>query len=331
MRIAFIGAVEGSLVAFNALVAAGMTPMLLVTLPPQVAHRHSDFVDLATPARAAGASVHLTTNVNAADTIAALEAAAPDLTMVVGWSQICHGAFRAVARIGTLGYHPAPLPRFRGRAVIPWTILAGEEMSGSTVFWLDEGVDSGPIVAQRLFPVGPEETARSLYEKHKQVLAELVPEAVMRIAGGDIAGAPQDHGLASYCARRTAEDGLIDWRAPSGDVLRFVRAVGDPYPGAFTFANGERLVIDAARAFAPKGRYIGMTGQVQSHTDAGFTVLCGDGGTIEATAWRTQSGRAPGIHAKLMSQAATEDSSGRSFRYHWTKAVTPSSTLVRGR
>lgn len=298
MRIAFVGAVEGSRVAFDALVAAGMTPSLLVTLAVDASARHSDFVDLAGPARAAGVEVHLTKNINAPDTIAKLQEGQPDLTLVVGWSQICRAEFRSVARLGSVGFHPAPLPRFRGRAVIPWTIIANEKETGSTFFRLDEGVDSGPIVLQKLFAVAPDETARSLYEKHKQALLEMTPLVVSAIARDNGAGVAQDGALASYCAKRSADDGIIDWTQTAESILRFVRAVGDPYPGAFTLDDGAKIVVDRARMFAGRGRYIGLTGQVQTHTDSGFAVLCGDGATIEVTSWR---GARPRIHAKLVS------------------------------
>lgn len=299
MRIAFVGAVESSGVAFEALAAAGAPPALLVTLPAEAAARHSDFIDLVAPARSAGAAVHFTTDINAPPTLAALQHARPDIIIVVGWSQICRAPFRSVARLGALGYHPAPLPRFRGRAVIPWTILMNEAETGSTIFRLDDGVDSGPIVAQELFAVAPDETARSLYEKHKRSLARLVPEALAAIATDRNAGTPQDDTMASYCAKRTAEDGLIDWRESAGRVLRLIRAVGDPYPGARTFDSRGMIVIEAARPYTPPGRYFGMPGQVQSHTDCGFTVLCGDGSTVEVTAWRGLTGK-PRIHAKLV-------------------------------
>jgi methionyl-tRNA formyltransferase len=298
MRIAFVGAVEGSRVAFDALVEAGMTPSLLVTLAADASTRHSDFVDLSGPARAVGASVHLTRNINAPDTVAWLEQGRPDLTLVVGWSQICRAEFRSVARLGSVGFHPAPLPRFRGRGVIPWTIIANEKETGSTFFRLDEGVDSGPVVLQKLFAVASDETARSLYEKHKQALQEMTPLVVSAIASDNGVGVAQDDSLASYCAKRSADDGSIDWTQTAETILRFVRAVGDPYPGAFTLDEGGKIVVDKARMFAGRGRYIGLIGQVQAHTDSGFAVLCGDGATIEVTSWR---GARPKIHAKLVS------------------------------
>lgn len=298
MRIGFVGAVEGSRIALDALIASDLAPVLVVTLPPEAAGRHSDFADLAGPAREAGAALHFTSNVNAPETIQALGEARLDLLAVVGWSQICRAPFREAARLGAIGYHPAPLPRFRGRAVIPWTILCGEKETGSTVFWLDEGTDSGPILAQMLFPVAPDETARSLYDKHTRALCELMPQAVRAVAEGASVARVQDHARASWCARRTPDDGLIDWREPAERVLTLIRAVGDPYPGAFTFSGSERLAVAAARPFAPAGRFIGLVGQVQTHTPDGFTVLCGDGAAIEIVQ-ATGSGAKPKVHARL--------------------------------
>ena len=299
MRIAFVGAVEGSLVALETLVARGYAPVLVVTLPPEARERHSDFVDLRTTATRAGCALHLTTNINAPETVAALSANRIDLTLVVGWSQICRRGFRDAARLGAIGYHPTPLPQMRGRAVIAWTILAGASETGSTLFWLDEGVDSGGILAQRRYRVAANETARSLYEKHKAVLPELILDAVGKVEAGDLLGVAQDEALASYCARRTPEDGLIDWTADSGSILRLIRAVGDPYAGAFTFFQGEKLTLHAAEPDAPRGRHNGLVGQVQACHGNRFIVLCGDGATIAATSWESVSGKPPKVHTRL--------------------------------
>ncbi len=278
---------------------AGRRPDLVVTLPPQAAHRHSDFVDLSEPARRAGCAVCHTTNINDAATLEAIERSRPDLCLVLGWSQICGERFRAIARLGNIGFHPAALPRLRGRAVIPWTILLGETTTGSTLFWLDEGVDSGAILLQKTFTVAADETARSLYEKHTGALAEMLPEALALVEAGDPPRIRQDDDQASYCARRTADDGLIDWHQPAASVLRLIRAVGDPYPGAFTYHKDERLIIDEAVPLPDSHRYIGLTGQVQCLTDGGFAVRCGDGICIDVRAWRWPSGGRPKLHSKL--------------------------------
>lgn len=299
MRFVLVGAVEGSRIALDALLSKGMLPSLVVTLPPEAADRHSDFADLTAPARAAGSAVFHTTNVNAEETLEAVRASAPDLVLVLGWSQICRQAFRAIPRLGVIGFHPSALPRLRGRGVIPWTILLDEKTTGSSLFWIDEGTDSGPLILQRLFALAPDETARSLYEKHVRNLAEMVPEAVALAAAGKAPRIEQDHNLASYCAKRVAEDGLIDWQRPATDILRLIRAVGEPYPGAFARQEGKPIHINVARTFADSFRYVGLVGQVQTHTPDGFTVMCGDRQCIEVTAWRTADGRRPAVHSKL--------------------------------
>jgi methionyl-tRNA formyltransferase len=274
-------------------------PAIVVTLPAEAAHRHADVADLSTPARAMGSTVFETSDINAPETLAAIAAAEPDLCTVVGWSQICRAPLRSIARIGSVGFHPAALPRLRGRGVIPWTILLDEPYTGSTLFWLDEGVDSGDILLQRTFVLAPDETARSLYIKHTDNLAAMLPEAVALVSAGNPPRLVQDESLASYCAKRTPEDGLIDWSLPAASVLRLIRAVGDPYPGAYACAGAARIVIDAAAAFAGSHRFIGLAGQVQVHTEAGFVVRCGDGECIEVLAWRSPDGKRPRLHSKL--------------------------------
>src|SRR3546814_18147932 len=86
----------------------------------------------------------------------------------MGGSQICKPAFRQAAGGQGIGYHPAPLPRLRGRAVIPWTILLDEKITASTLFWIDDGVDSGPILAQRSFHIAPDEKAAILYRQRSE-------------------------------------------------------------------------------------------------------------------------------------------------------------------
>src|SRR3546814_501635 len=121
---------------------------------------------------------------NAPDVLEAVSALAPDYVFVIGWSQICKPAFRQAAGGQVIGYHPAPLPRLRGRAVIPWTILLDEKITASTLFWIDDGVDSGPILAQRYFHIAPDETAAILYRQHMEALDRMLRESLPMIAQG---------------------------------------------------------------------------------------------------------------------------------------------------
>lgn len=280
MRTAFVGAVEGSAVALRALVEAGATPDLVVTLPPEAATRHADYADLAPLARAAGCALHLSRDINAPATLARLTALDPDHLWIIGWSQICGADVLASARHGCIGFHPAPLPQMRGRAVIPWTILTRQAVSGATLFWLDAGTDSGPILLQRRFPVADDETAATLYAKHTAHLAAMLGEAVTLLRSGQAPRITQDHAQATYCAKRTPADGWIEWQRPADEIGRLVRAVGAPYPGAYTWHRGASLTIWSAGPPEAGTRFVGIPGQVQALDGDRAIVACGDGACL---------------------------------------------------
>lgn len=299
MKIALVGAVESTRITLETLVDLGHAPALLVTLPLELAHRHSDFVDLAPLANRHGIPVHTTPKSNAPDTIATLKALAPDVMLVIGWSQLCNAEFRAIASRASLGFHPSALPKLRGRAVIPWTILQGEDRSGASIFWLADGADTGDIAAQETFAIDPDtETAATLYARQMEALRRMLPGLITSLAAGDAPRWPQDHSQATICARRTAEDGRIDWTDPAARIERLVRAVGPPYPGAFTESNAQRLVITQARLSPHQGLYIGLPGQVQARAPGSFTVMCGDDRCLDVLAWSGHS-EPPKLHSKL--------------------------------
>lgn len=299
MRTAFVGAVEGSRRALESLLASGHAPDLVVTLPPEAAARHSDHADLSELARQCGAEIVLTRDVNDDGTCRALEALSLDLLLVIGWSQLCRERLRSIPRLGLVGFHPAPLPELRGRAAIPWTILAGLDETAASLFWIDEGCDSGDILMQSRFPVVADETARTLYDKHVAALCRMLPAALSLIAAGTVPRTPQDASRASYCARRRPEDGRIDWTRPAREIDRLVRAVGAPYPGAFTELDGSRITVDAAQVHEGAPRYIGLPGQVQEVDGSRIRISCGDFSCLDVTAWRSGGGEPPRRHAVL--------------------------------
>lgn len=290
MKAIVVGAVESTRVTLKALADNPRWKVsALVTLPATLAGRHSDFVDLAPDARACGATLIAAPNSNAPDVIDAVKSLDADIAFVIGWSQICKPEFRAAAGGNVIGYHPAALPRLRGRAVIPWTILLDEKITGSTLFWIDDGVDSGPILAQKFLHVAPDETATTLYARHMNALDSMLRENLDAITDGRAARTPQDDRYATYAARRTEADGLIDWRAPAPTVERLVRAVTRPYPGAFTYLGGERLTIYAAELWTDARRHAAQPGQVIEKRANALAIACGEG-AILATDWTYSKG-----------------------------------------
>jgi methionyl-tRNA formyltransferase len=300
MRALVVGAVEGTRVAAQTIAnCPGWTLGGIMTLRPDLAGRHSDFADLSAEAAASGAELIHVASSNSPEACARVAALAPDYTFVIGWSQICGPEFRAAAEGKVVGYHPAALPRLRGRATLPWTILLDEKITGSTLFWIDDGVDSGDILAQRFFHVAPRETAASLYAKHMEALRAILGEALTRLAAGEALRTPQNPELATYATRRRPEDGRIDWSRPASEVDRLVRAVGRPYPGAFTELGERRFTIWNAAPESGSALHA-IPGQVVALGDTGFTVACGDGNVIRITDFSSDPPDSqPAMHAVL--------------------------------
>jgi len=298
MRALLIGAVESTRVAADAISRAqGWTLAAIATLPPELAHRHSDFVDLAETAATADAVLIHAADINSTAFLSQIETFAPDVVFVIGWSQLCGDAFRKAAGGRVLGYHPAALPRLRGRGVIPWTILLDEKITASTLFWIDEGTDSGPILAQRYLHVAPDETAGSLYARHMAALGDLLAETLPRLLAGDCPGERQDDRFATWAVRRRPDDGRIDWTRTAAEVERLIRAVGRPYPGAFAGDGDRRVTIWFARREEGDRRHHALPGQVLERTDQDFVVRCGDGAAIRVSDFTVPGGKLPALHS----------------------------------
>lgn len=300
MRAIVVGAVESTRTALRAIGdTPGWSVAAVITLPLELGSRHSDFVDLAEDAERLGARLIRTASSNASDVLEAIRSERADYVMVIGWSQICGPGFMDAAGGRVIGYHPAPLPRLRGRAAIPWTILLDEKITAASLFWIDEGVDTGPLLAQHFFHVAPDESAASLYRRHMEALSAVIADALPLLASGAPPRIEQDGRFATWAAKRTAADGRIDWSQPASEVWRLVRAVGRPYPGAFTAAGDDRLLIWDAE-LSPDGRLHAATpGQVVVCDDGGFVVSCGSGGALRVKQWETSSGRPPRLHSRL--------------------------------
>lgn len=300
MRAVLIGAVESTRVALKALAAApGWELPAVVTLPAEHAGRHSDFVDLGPDAAGAGCRLIPAANANDPAALAAIEDLAPDYLFVIGWSQLCGERLMAIAPGRTVGYHPAPLPRLRGRGVIPWTILLGEPITAGTLFLIDQGVDSGAILAQHFFHVAGDEAAASLYARHMLALTAMMPPLLAEIAEGRTAPRLQDERYATWAARRRPEDGEIDWTGPARDIWRLVRACGPPYPGARTRLADMQIVISAAQPVPLADHAAALAGQVVLRDADGFTVRCGDCSGLRVQAWEWSRAGAPPLHARL--------------------------------
>ena len=276
MRVVLVGAVDSTRIALEKLVEQGIPPVALFTLPLAKSERHSDFVHLQPLAQEYGVPVIEVSNINSPEALDKISFLQPDYLFVIGWSQICRQELLSIPRIGSIGCHPAAIPENRGRAVIPWTILQRCQETAMSLFWLDEGMDTGDILMQDKFAVADDETATTLCEKHDNSLVEMFSEVIGKLQKGEQPRIKQNHQLATYCAKRGPDDGFIDWNLSADSIWTLIRAVTKPYPGAFSFYQGKKLIIWSAD-YIGDAPYWGSPGQVQYITDKGVVVQCGDG------------------------------------------------------
>lgn len=298
MRAVIMGAVESTEIAIAAFARSDWELALVVSLPVDKSARHSDYIDLQQAADSAGAQVHRTTQTNHPDTLAAIAAAKPDYIFVIGWSQICGPDFLNLMPGKVIGYHPAALPRLRGRAALAWTIILDEKVTAGSLFWMDDGVDTGAILEQQFFHVAPRETAATLYAKHMTALGTMIDRALPRLASGLAEPQAQDESCATYATRRTAADGLIDWNSPATKIDRLVRAAGKPYPGAFTTAKGSKLVIWETEIYNGDGVYHATPGQLVGTDGERLLVQTGNG-LLMIPQWSWEHEGKPAMHSIL--------------------------------
>ena len=162
---------------------------------------------------------------------------------IIGWSQIASAEVLVSPRQGVLGMHPTLLPEGRGRASIPWAILKNLRSTGVTLFKLDEGVDTGPILAQQNVPISASETANDLYRSIASAHVSLIRSTWPNLVDGSFTLRPQDQSSATYWPGRKPEDGQILASMSVAEIDRLVRAVTHPYPGAFWDSPKGRIVV----------------------------------------------------------------------------------------
>ena len=203
-----------------------------------------------------------------------LAALRPDVVVVAAYGLLLPRSVLDVPPLHCLNIHPSLLPRHRGPSPVVAAIMEGDEETGVTVMMLDEGMDTGPIVAQRRTGIGDEETAEALTARLFRMGAELLVGTLPAWARGEAAPRPQEETLATVTSRLSREDGRIDWSLPAERTARQVRAY-HPWPGAYTTWEGRSLKVIEAAARQPGGG--GEAGRVVSQGRGRMGVVTGDG------------------------------------------------------
>lgn len=235
------------------------------------------------------------------DKFVALQA---DLAILAFVTQIVPPAVFNTPRFGSICFHPSLLPKYRGRSAINWTLIKGETKTGITLFWVDEGIDTGPILLQKEVEVDPDDTTGTIYFNQLfPVGVEAIGEAVNLIKAGNPPRIVQDESKANYDAPCGDEHARIDWAKPAQEVYNLIRGC-DPQPGAHAIWQGKmvrfydcRLRKEATNA-AP-GQVVEINEESFNIAVPGGVILAkkvrGDGGKISGAEFVKQAGISVGV------------------------------------
>jgi methionyl-tRNA formyltransferase len=209
----------------------------------------------------------------------------PDLILSVYYRHMIGQKILDVPTLGAFNMHGSLLPKYRGRAPINWAILHGEAHIGMTLHRMVKSADAGEIIDQQGVDIAPDDNAEQAFRKVMPCARIVLERQLDALLTGTAKGTPQDDSQATYFGGRTPEDGRIDWSKSSLEIFNLIRAVTDPYPGAFTDVDGARLMIWWAKVLSDRS---GQPGQVLS-TDP-LIVATGEGAIeLTRTEWRGAS------------------------------------------
>jgi len=197
-----------------------------------------------------------------------------DLMIVVAYGLLLPKTVLETPRLGCVNIHASLLPRWRGAAPIQRAIQAGDKESGVTIMQMDVGLDTGPMLLERVTPIGSRETAATLHDRLAVLGAEAIVEAIDAIAAGTATPRAQPQEGATYAAKIRKEEALIDWSRPASEIDRLVRAF-NPWPIAETRWNGQQLRVWDALPLATKSS--AAPGTVIATSAAGIDVATGEG------------------------------------------------------
>ena len=276
------------------------------------------FRSVAALARSAGVPVVTPDDVNTDDSVATIAAVKPDFLFSFYYRLMMKPRVLALPSRGALNLHGSYLPRYRGRAPVNWVLVNGESETGVTLHEMDEKPDHGAIVAQRRIAIARDDTALSLTRKLAAESRLLLREVYPKLMDGSAPRTEQHHRQSSYFGGRKPADGEIDWTQPAESIRNLVRAVTDPWPGAFTTIDGRRVLVwwaetrPAAGTKAAPGTIV-----ADEHGGDALLVATGDGlleirsvawdggDSMTGAAWARSAGLAPG--ARFATKATTKN------------------------
>ena len=285
MKLLFAGTSDFAVAGLISLATSGHEIAAVITRPdaPAGRGRRATPSPVRQAAEQRGLTVRTPPNINDVDEVAALAALSPDLMVVAAYGRILGAPLLSLPRRGCVNVHGSLLPAWRGAAPVAHALLAGDGVTGVTLMQMDEGLDTGPILAAAATPISADDHRGELTRRLGVLGAELLEKTLPRLDEGTIVPVAQDSAGATMAPPLRKADGLLDWAAGAEAVLRRVRAF-TPEPGAFTYLEGQRLLVRAVSVLPRRESGLAVEarpGILSSPLkNLGVAVCCGEGPAI---------------------------------------------------
>jgi methionyl-tRNA formyltransferase len=272
LRLVFAGTPPFAERALSRLLAAGHEVALVLTQPDRPAGRgqKAAFSAVKQLALSRGLEVLQPVTLRSAPVLERLRAANPRAMVVAAYGLILPEPLLSLGPLGAINIHASLLPRWRGAAPIQRALLAGDSRTGVSIMQMDAGLDSGPVLAQRVVPIGPQDDAGTLHDKLADAGADAMVETLGQLERGEARAVPQPEAGVTYAAKIDKGELWIDWRRPATELERKIRAFR-PSPGAATRLGEAPLKLWQARVV----RESGEPGMVLDAGDV-LLVACGE-------------------------------------------------------
>jgi methionyl-tRNA formyltransferase len=244
MRIVYMGTPPFAVPPLQALITAGHEVAGVITRIDKPAGRGKVLTPPAVKVAAeqSGVPVFQPKRIREPESVAAIRAMGTDVIVVAAYGQVLPREILALPKYGCINIHASLLPAYRGAAPINWAIINGETRTGITIMQMDEGLDTGSVLAQESIPIDPRDTTGTLTEKLSQTGSRLIVDSLSRIEAGEISPVPQDPGKATLAPLLRKEDGLINWELTAAAIHDRIRGL-TPWPGAFSFLDGVMVKV----------------------------------------------------------------------------------------
>jgi methionyl-tRNA formyltransferase len=208
----------------------------------------------------------------------------------MSFDQIMKPSLFSIPKFGSINCHAGKLPFYRGRNVLNWVLINDEKEFGITVHFIDEGIDTGDIILQKVYPISDRDTYQTLLDKSFKECGIILHQAITNIQQGTFSRINQKdlHPVGSYCIQRLPGDEIIDWNQTTRSIFCFVRALSHPGPSATTFFKNSSVKIHRTEQVDSAQDYLGIPGSIVAVSAENFTVKTSDN-LIRVTDWSGMS------------------------------------------